>query len=674
MTDVLDPALDRAAPEDPARAPDVDETSPEEVPGSRVSRARAVWCVGTIALAAAIWAVAGSLWLFPLLTDNADEAAYLSQSAGLRAGDLLVPAPAASPAAFQPWFSALTDGNFVYKYTPVHASFIATAHTLFTSDRALLAIVAIADVVLLALLARELGASRGAAVLACLVFVLSPLWIVQSATFLPYAESLALLQAFLVLLLRGSRTGSPPQLALSGLLAGIAVFARPFDGVLFVGTALAWYLWRVRRTTVTKAMRWFALGVVPAAVLFFAYNAIATGSMFRLAFHVTGSSDTLGFGSRHVLRSDAGVDYTVWKAIRALTNNMELVITWTFGSFLALILAGIGFSSARDLKGRTFLALLLLVWPLGFFFFWGAYASVLLWDITQFVGPFYYLPMLMALAIGAGVGIARVARGRAWVGAGIVAVLAAVTLVTLLPAIDTNQERTAQRRVVNTAVERLDDTGPTLLFLPPIYGPYLQNPFSWLRNSPGYDGHIVYALDAGNRNFDLVDQFPGRTPYTMSIPTGYGGDRPAGLTKAFTNRVRHVTASSVAVEARVSSGLLRRGAVLSVIFGFKVVPVHFAPDGDGGGVTRFTITRTDDGRVTLTDENDPTAHTVIKRLRHELQLGVIVGSGNDRSIAYGRIVPIRSTDRGFELLMPGTVSNDQLGIFDRATLDVTLTK
>jgi 4-amino-4-deoxy-L-arabinose transferase-like glycosyltransferase len=662
MTEVLEPTVDsKVTPH-----PDADER--------RLRRFRPslpTWCTAALVVAAGVWAGVGSFRLFPLLTDDADEAAYLSQSEALRAGHLFLPAPSTVRAAFQPWFSAIIDGNYIYKYTPVHSAFIAIAHTVFGTDRGLLVLVAMADVLLLALVARELGASRGAAVLGCVVFVLSPLWIVQSATFLPYAACLVLLQGFLLLALRGFRTGSRLQLVGAGLVAGIAVFARPFDGVLFVGTVMAWQLWRTRRTGTWRYVGWFLVGGLPPLVLFLAYNALATGSALQLAFHVTGSSDTLGFGARHVLPNDPEVDYTVWKAISALTNNMKLVVTWTFGSFLALVFTGIGFANRRDLKDRTLLVALLLVWPLGFFFFWGAYASVLLWDITQFVGPFYYMPMLMAIALGAGVGIARVARGRAWVVVLVVATMAGLTLVTLIPAINTNRERTAQKRLIENVVKPLERGAPKLLFLPPLYGPYLQNPFSFLRNAPDYDSQIVYAIDQGNRNFRVIDEFADRTPYVMSVPSGFGADKPASETKAFARRMRRVHASSITVEASASGSLMRNSAFLSVIFGTKVVRVPFMDDHFGGGTAKFEIAPRD-GSIVLLDADAAAATTSVKTVHHELQLGIIAGTEQDAFIAYGKIFPLRSVEDGFEVLVPGSVSNDNLGIFDSASLKLTV--
>jgi len=74
-------------------APPVDEPStgePQATPTTAAPRHRrpAFWVTAAVAVGAGVWAVAGSFWLFPLLTDNADEGAYLSQSAALRAGNV----------------------------------------------------------------------------------------------------------------------------------------------------------------------------------------------------------------------------------------------------------------------------------------------------------------------------------------------------------------------------------------------------------------------------------------------------------------------------------------------------------------------------------------------------------------------------------------------------------
>jgi hypothetical protein len=54
-----------------------------------------------------------------------------------------------------------------------------------------------------------------------------------------------------------------------------------------------------------------------------------------------------------------------------------------------------------------------------------------------------------------------------------------------------------------------------VVFLPPLDGPYLLQPFSLARNAT-FDGPVVWAVDRGARqNLDVVSGLPGRTPYRV---------------------------------------------------------------------------------------------------------------------------------------------------------------
>ncbi len=54
-----------------------------------------------------------------------------------------------------------------------------------------------------------------------------------------------------------------------------------------------------------------------------------------------------------------------------------------------------------------------------------------------------------------------------------------------------------------------------VVFLPPLDGPWLLQPFSLARNAT-FDGPVVWALDRGDRrNLDVVRHLPGRTPYRV---------------------------------------------------------------------------------------------------------------------------------------------------------------
>lgn len=59
-------------------------------------------------------------------------------------------------------------------------------------------------------------------------------------------------------------------------------------------------------------------------------------------------------------------------------------------------------------------------------------------------------------------------------------------------------------------------------------------------------------------------------------------------------------------------------------------------------------------------------------LNHPLQIGVIadLDGSTERRVAYGRVIPIRTGRRGFELLVPGLQSNEQLYFFEWAGMNV----
>ena len=54
-----------------------------------------------------------------------------------------------------------------------------------------------------------------------------------------------------------------------------------------------------------------------------------------------------------------------------------------------------------------------------------------------------------------------------------------------------------------------------VVFLPPLDGPYLLQPFSLARNAT-FDGPVVWAIDRGaGQNLEVARRLPGRTPYRV---------------------------------------------------------------------------------------------------------------------------------------------------------------
>jgi len=476
-----------------------------------------------------VWAVVGSAWVVPELSANSDEGLYLLQAETLASGRLAPEAPSIDAASFQPWFSAERDGRYVLKYAPVHASVLAASDVATGSPRPALGAIAAAQVALVIALARELGAGRRAALLAGGLFALAPLALQLDITYLSYGTSLALLLAAATGTARAWRTGSRWAALGAGLCWGLAAFARPYDAAL-MGLALtvAAVVVLTRRSAgqrprLAPLVGLAALGAVGPLLASLAFNHAMTGDALELPFRILERRDGPGLGLRRSLPTDGYVDYTLGRAVSSFGRNLLLVAAWGAGGLLGVCLAAATLVRRR-LRGSPLIVAVLVVWSVGYALFWGSYVAAFLWDGALFLGPFYYLPMVAMLAIPAGVALDDLWRWRAPVAAVALIGAGALTLAVVVPRLVEQHERSEPRTEVAEVVAREVD-GPALVFVPPVYGPVLQNPLSFLRNQPGLDGRVLYAVDRGAViNQRVQAAHPDRRSYRLVLPVGWSDE------------------------------------------------------------------------------------------------------------------------------------------------------
>ena len=475
--------------------------------------------VAALALGAAVWAVAASALLLPGLTDNGDEAVYLLQADSMRAGHLFPPATQPT-GAFLPWLSRPAGGHYVTKYTPVFPGFIALSHRVFGSDRAALALAAAGAVVACYHLAREVLRRRREAVVAAAMLAGSPLFLIQSATYLSYLFNIALLMGFAAASLAGLRRQARGPLALAGFLLGLAVFARPFDAVLFALPVFAWWGWSGRNCIGRRLQEagWVASGALAPMAAMITYFRLATGSFVVPPFTFVGPSDTLGFGPKRMYAGMPWLDYTPGRALLAAGRFTVLTGFWGFGG---LVLVGLAIIGYRSLGGpaRRWLALVAVTVPLGYFFFWGSFSSSE-WGGPWRFGPFYWLPLIVPGSILGAAGFSRLWRWDRQVARFVAGGMAVLSLFVVGRALAEHQRYRAVRDRLYAAPRAAADLEEeAVVFLPTMDGPYLLQPFSLARNAT-FDGPVVWALDRGpRRNLDVVQRFPGRTAFRV-LPGG----------------------------------------------------------------------------------------------------------------------------------------------------------
>ncbi|WP_312909773.1 ArnT family glycosyltransferase [Natronosalvus caseinilyticus] len=509
--------------------------------------------------------------LFPYHSSNDDEAVYLLQAAMLLEGQFQIHAGDLAEAV-RPWFFVLEDGRLYPKYAPVPAGMFAVSMALFDEPRVTLAVVAALNASLIYILGSTV-ADRRVGLVSSVLFAASPMALLSSSVFLPYAPTTLWNLVFAVCYLRGVRSGDSRMAAIAGVAVGIAFFARPYTAVLFALPFIAHAGWqtagalrrgRPRADPVRRNLLTGAIGLSFVA-LALAYNFRLTGSPLEFPFQAFAPLDGPGFGYREI--GSHGIEYTPTLALEA--NGYVLwyfatrwVVAGPIGTLAAVtggalaarrILTDSGSQTKRvELSPlpAALLASVVVTVVLGNVAFWGNFNILATMDdptnglVSRF-GPFYHFDLLAPFAIFAAVAMVsgwRLARvrvpelleridapgspRRVLVSLALVAtlVLAATTVVLVSGPIDRNADYTRSAEAAYEPFEdrELDDA---LVFQPAPYGQWTNHPFQALRNDPDLEGDVVYVLEGGpEREFAVLDAYPDRDPYRYTYRGAWGAN------------------------------------------------------------------------------------------------------------------------------------------------------
>jgi hypothetical protein len=597
--------------------------------------------------------------MFPTYSWNRDEPIYLWQAHALHAGYFTTP-DGGSAAFFRPWLSAAKGGVLFSQYTLGWPLALAGSLAVFGSPDGALALAGLLVVAGTYTFTRELTRDHVLALAATAVMTLSPIVPIQTGVYLGYMFTLGLGLLLAAGVLAGVRRGKPALLVGAGILLGWIFMTRPYDALLW-GIAVVGYVvvvrWRDREwRRLAVSAGWLAVGVLPLFVATLAYNKHVTGSPTTFPITVADPLDKFGFGPRQIMPTFGLADYGVGKALKSAAKNLFYLPLFMIGGYIGALVAGYGLWLRR--RDRTTLALLAigLVFPLGYALFWGIYVSS---ATTNLSGPIYYMPLYAPLAILIAGVIVDAWRRRRSRGIALVAVLALATVPFAGTRFVINRANSDAQRPWKTSVQGIrdkalvfvwnDGPGPFLLYL---------NPFS--SNGPKLDNRILYAVDHGAANLDLIAAQPDRTPYLqmISVPPDYllpnGNPRTP---KIWLNRMQVVHANVVTLRARITNPRHRRTIVVALKMGDHIEFRTITTNGTNGGVydTEFHL---------AVPGTAPGADTtaLVGRLG-TLQIGV--GYGSTPSVArknqlVREFFPYRVTGTSFEVLLPSRKNRAKL--------------
>ena len=665
----------------------------------RIDRDRAL--AATVAVAAGVTVFWIASVVFPYHSLNHDEGVYLQQAAMLLDGQLHLSAGELAE-VFRPWFFVENGGRLYPKYAPVPAAMFAISMALFGEPRVTLGAVAAGNAALVYLLASTLF-DRKVGLLAAATFATAPMTLMTTSVFLPYAPTTLLNLLFAVCYVRGVRDGRRYLAVVAGAAIGTAFFARPYTAVLFATPFIGHALWTTGRALgndpspaewrartppepVVRNGLIAAVGLLGVAVTL-AYNAVLTGSPLVFPYEVFAPLDGPGFGPREIL--GYSVEYTPLLALRSNGYALWYLATRWFtagplGTSCALV--GVGVATNRLRRGavgemRFGVAILLGLIAtviVGNVPFWGTHNLLATLSdptdglIAQF-GPFYHFDLLVALSIFAAFGAvtggrriresirSRTTRRRARVG---LLFLLAVSLPVVGVANATLAAGPLDRAVTTTqkyerAYAPIEDRGENLenalVFVPTPYGPWQNHPFQSLRNNPGFDGEVVYALNRGrDARFAVIQEYPDRRYYRYTYRGEWTPNPDEQVTAkleplsvregpvlAGTTRVgvpRNVASARVGLST-IESG--RNGTQIekSVLDPDEAITVEWRVDPEGATVTAV------DGAATA-GESLSLAST------DELVMTVTLVQPDGSTLTYRQEATVRTTDSEVQVIWP----------------------
>jgi hypothetical protein len=472
-----------------------------------------------VGVAAAAWlalvAVVLQHTLFHYGSPNLDDLDYRNQAAALRSGHLTLSAATHSP-FFLPYLTGMRNGRVIFTHQPLWPGLMALVGVLRLPVSAAPVAGAALCALSATLLVREIFEDRVVVAAATAFVVASPIVVIQSGTLLSYVPTLTLGLAATALMLRALRTRRALVAFLGGVLAGLSVFNRPFDALLFLLPVLAYILARLREQAARRVCAWAAAGMVGPVALMLAYNWAIMGGPLRFPYSVH-PQDTIGFGFRASFGA-SGFHYGPSEALLGLGRNSYQALRWTIGGAAGLVVAAVGVAAHRRNPKVWILLGWVVLFPLGYLFFWTN------WNISNFrlyevLGPFYYLPSLVAAAMVAGAGLVAIARWR--VGMALVAGLAIATLsmLTLQDARFRNKPEKGNLLDTRAALDTATST-PRLVLTEPGFP---DDPYVRYENPPDLDGQVLYALDLGPARSLALLEGTGptspqrRTPYELAM-------------------------------------------------------------------------------------------------------------------------------------------------------------
>ncbi len=424
-----------------------------------------------IIVLAAVFIAFTAAFTFDQFAFSGDEYSYLFQARILESGHLYAQPPLAEPFVLQHIINL--NGKWYGRYTPGWPLMLAIGEKLHMSW---LLKAAIGGLALFAIytLAKRLHGSR-TALYAVAMLAVSPFFTFNAASFYPHTASLLFSAIFMLFFFKSLQKSSKLSQLISGASLGFVFMIRPVDAAITGLPFAAYAFLTVRDKTDLAKKTWLlisAAGMVAGIQL--AINLFFTKSPFTFTYQVYDPAERFAINA---------------KAVGQLLYRLKLLAVWMPLSALAIF--------AKRQKVNFLFASVIAV----------NIITYLLFPFTggdQF-GPRYYFPSVISIAVLAGSTLSRIKTQKYLIPALLVVSIPLVAFHTA----DLHREVEFREQLYDEV------NGQTNLLV--IIKSSEEQGCSWYtRNSPKLEGNI-YVCDMEGSNDDLIEKFPGKTPYFYDL-------------------------------------------------------------------------------------------------------------------------------------------------------------
>jgi len=460
-----------------------------------------------------------------------DEIATLFQAKIFAAGKLVAPSPCAKESFDFPHI--INNGRWYSIYPPGFPVLLLPG-LLVKAPWLVNPLLASLAVILFFILGREIY-DRPTGIISAWLGATSIWLLLMSSTMMSHTASMLLNALFLLFIFRSLRTPTVLNGLLAGASLGLAFLVRPLNAAFFSLPFLIVCAAKLFRDFKGRGKNTAALVTASATFVFvlLAYNFLTNGQPLKMGYvALYGKAYTVVFGRPATL----DYDYTPLFAGEQLFDNLKALNSylfgWPFSSFLALLpLAWVIVRSEEEKKKALLLLAAFVSLLIGFYFFWGAFT---------FIGARMFFESIPVLVLLSARGIrmlpsliaSKRRKSKPETAKKVVAAVLTVFLIYafgirfprwLWPAgaawhydrYDHNLAGTTAR--LQESIRRLEIRN-ALVITKFLYGPIPGFPTGqwgsgFLHNEPSLEGEIIYALDRGEQNIELLSCFPDRVFY-----------------------------------------------------------------------------------------------------------------------------------------------------------------